>query len=32
MICHLDGNNLTIEDQASFQYGKGTVTIKGTSD
>ena len=32
MICHLDGNNLTIEDQASFQYGKGAVTIKGTSD
>jgi CubicO group peptidase (beta-lactamase class C family) len=32
MICHLDGNNLIIEDQASFQYGKGTVTIKGTAD
>jgi CubicO group peptidase (beta-lactamase class C family) len=32
MICPLEGNNLTIEDQASFQYGKGTVTIKGTSD
>jgi CubicO group peptidase (beta-lactamase class C family) len=31
MICHLDGNNLTIEDQASFQYGKGTVLIKGTA-
>ncbi|HET6252495.1 MAG TPA: serine hydrolase [Puia sp.] len=30
MICHLDGNKLTIEDQNSFQYGKGTVTIEGT--
>jgi CubicO group peptidase (beta-lactamase class C family) len=30
MICHVDGNKLTIEDQNSFQYGKGTVTIQGT--
>jgi CubicO group peptidase (beta-lactamase class C family) len=30
MICHVDGNKLTIEDQNSFQYGKGTVTIRGT--
>jgi hypothetical protein len=29
MICHIDGNKLTIEDQNSFQYGKGTVTIQG---
>jgi hypothetical protein len=26
----VDGNKLTIEDQNSFQYGKGTVTIQGT--
>jgi hypothetical protein len=32
MICHVDGNTLTIEDQSSFQYGKGTVTIKGKAD
>lgn len=32
MICHADGGKLTIEDQNSFQYGKGTVTIKGISD
>jgi hypothetical protein len=31
MICHADGNKLTIEDLNSFQYGKGTVTILGTS-
>ncbi len=31
MICHADGNKLTIEDGNSFQYGKGTVTILGTS-
>jgi CubicO group peptidase (beta-lactamase class C family) len=30
MICHIDGNKLTIEDQNSFQYGKGVVTIQGT--
>jgi len=30
MICHVDGNKLTIEDQNSFQYGKGTITIQGT--
>jgi CubicO group peptidase (beta-lactamase class C family) len=30
MICHVDGNKLTIEDLNSFQYGKGTVTIHGT--
>ena len=30
MICHIDGNKLSIEDQNSFQYGKGTVTIQGT--
>jgi CubicO group peptidase (beta-lactamase class C family) len=30
MICHVDGNKLTIEDLSSFQYGKGTVTIHGT--
>jgi CubicO group peptidase (beta-lactamase class C family) len=29
MVCHLDGNKITIEDQNSFQYGKGTVTIRG---
>ncbi|HUB60909.1 MAG TPA: serine hydrolase [Puia sp.] len=32
MICHIDGNNLTIEDQNSYQYGKGTITIRGTAD
>jgi CubicO group peptidase (beta-lactamase class C family) len=32
MICHVDGKNLTIEDQTSFQYGKGAVTIKGSTD
>ncbi|HXB33533.1 MAG TPA: serine hydrolase [Puia sp.] len=32
MIYHVDGNNLTMEDQNSFQYGKGTVTIKGTAN
>jgi CubicO group peptidase (beta-lactamase class C family) len=31
MICHVEGNKLTIEDQNSFQYGKGTITIQGTS-
>ena len=30
MICHIDGNKLSIEDQNSFQYGKGAVTIRGT--
>ena len=30
MICHIDGSKLTIEDQSSFQYGKGTITITGT--
>jgi CubicO group peptidase (beta-lactamase class C family) len=30
MICHADGNKLTIEDLNSFQYGNGTVTIRGT--
>jgi CubicO group peptidase (beta-lactamase class C family) len=30
MTCHIDGKNLTIEDQSSFQYGKGTITIRGT--
>lgn len=30
MICHVDGKNITIEDQSSFQYGKGTITIPGT--
>jgi CubicO group peptidase (beta-lactamase class C family) len=29
MICHVDGNKLSIEDQNSFQYGKGAVTIIG---
>jgi CubicO group peptidase (beta-lactamase class C family) len=29
MICHVDGNKLTIEDQSSFQYGSGAVTIRG---
>jgi CubicO group peptidase (beta-lactamase class C family) len=32
MICHVDGNTLTVEDQNSFQYGKGAITIKGTVD
>jgi CubicO group peptidase (beta-lactamase class C family) len=32
MICHVDGNKLTIEDQNSFQYGKGAVTIRGTME
>jgi CubicO group peptidase (beta-lactamase class C family) len=31
MICHVDGKNIMIEDQTSFQYGKGTVTIRGTT-
>ena len=30
MICHLDGDKLTIDDLNSFQYGKGTITIHGT--
>ena len=30
MICHIDGNQLSIEDQNSFQYGKGAVIIRGT--
>jgi hypothetical protein len=29
MICHLDGNKLSIEDQSSFGYGKGAITIRG---
>lgn len=32
MNCHIDGNNLTIEDQNSYQYGKGTITISGKAD
>ncbi len=31
MIFHVDGNNLTLEDQNSFLYGKGVITIRGTS-
>ncbi len=31
MICHVDGNNLSIEDQNSYQYGKGAVTMTGTA-
>ncbi|HTR27795.1 MAG TPA: serine hydrolase [Puia sp.] len=31
MICHTDANNLTIEDRNSYQYGKGMITILGTS-
>ena len=31
MICHVDGNNLTVEDLSSFTYGKGAITIKGTA-
>jgi CubicO group peptidase (beta-lactamase class C family) len=30
LTCHIDGNNLTIEDQNSFQYGKGTIRITGS--
>ena len=30
MICHADGNTLSIEDQSSFQYGKGAIKINGT--
>jgi hypothetical protein len=31
LICHVDGNKLTIDDQTSFLYGKGTVTIQGVA-
>lgn len=31
MICHVDGNKLSIEDEYSYQYGKGAVTITGTA-
>jgi CubicO group peptidase (beta-lactamase class C family) len=30
MICHIKGKQITIEDQNSFQYGKGAITIQGT--
>ncbi|HEV2355349.1 MAG TPA: serine hydrolase, partial [Puia sp.] len=31
MICTVDGNRLSLADAASYQYGKGTVTIQGTA-
>jgi hypothetical protein len=31
MVCHLDGNTITVEDQSSFMYGKGAITLKGTA-
>lgn len=30
MICHADGTKLSIEDQNSYQYGKGAISITGT--
>jgi CubicO group peptidase (beta-lactamase class C family) len=30
MTCHFDSNNVTIDDEASFDYGKKKVTMTGT--
>jgi CubicO group peptidase (beta-lactamase class C family) len=30
MTCHFDGTNVTIDDEASFDYGKKKTVIKGT--